>query len=131
MQRKFGERLLSSPQLLDEPPPAYPAMASDASDSARTHALTHTRSLPYLSYLPHGRHTSALCSSLPSLLAPSPRIYLPRALIFHHVIMSLFPTTSVSRRRSPSLHACLRQKWARKQFRPEILRTANTAGSRE
>lgn len=49
MQRKFGERLLSSPQLLDEPPPAYPAMASDASDSARTHA--RTLSLTFLTFL--------------------------------------------------------------------------------
>jgi len=33
-----------------------------------------------------------------SVLRPSSWIYLPRALILYHVIMSLFPTTSVSRR---------------------------------
>lgn len=79
-----------------------------------THVTHHHRS--YLSYLvdTHPLPTQvstglALSLSLSPrnvLLAPlartSPRIYLPRALlIFHHVIMSLFPTTSVSRRTNP------------------------------
>lgn len=85
----------------------------------RTHTTARTVtpppfSLSYLSYLvdthplPAQVSTGLALSLFPRnvLLAPlartSPRIYLPRALIFHHVIMSLFPTTSVSRLDEPS-----------------------------
>lgn len=92
MQRKFGERLLSSPQLLDEPPPAYPAMASDASDSARTHARTHAHTLSPLPFLPSSR-TPHLCSLLLSSLPartlasdlPTSGTHLPPC---HYVVIS-------------------------------------------
>lgn len=48
----------------------------------------------------HPTFSLSFSLSLPLVLAPSActlsRIYLPQALIFYHVIMSLFPTTSVS-----------------------------------
>lgn len=66
---------MSSPQPLDEPPPAYPAMASDASDSVSAHTpssrLTRTR-LPLLPFLPFSR-TPHLCPPLCSSLSLSPR----------------------------------------------------------
>lgn len=100
---------------------------------ARTHRhpASHARvSLSYLSYLSHGHHTSArrsapLFPSLPAvLLAPLARTlasdlptsgtHLPPC---HYVVISDNERVSAT---NPRLHACLRQKWARKQFRPEI-----------
>lgn len=89
-------------------------MASDASDSVSAHTVIppHTHASPSLTFLTFLTDTTPLPAALllsfplspPSCShpwpVPLPRIYLPRALIFHHVIMSLFPTTSVSRRRT-------------------------------
>lgn len=124
---------------LDEPPPAYPAMASDASDSVNARAQPSTRARPSpFPYLSHEHHTSGtpatrqvlLCSSLSlsprrpaRTLGPYPRLasdlptsgtHLPPC---HYVVISDNERVSTA---NPRLHACLRQKWARKQFRPEI-----------
>lgn len=85
-------------------------MVSNASDSKSVRTQPNRPSfslitsvlLPYWISLPEPSTQSGFSFPFTVLLAPLARtlsrIYLPRALIFYHVIMSLFPTTSVSRR---------------------------------